>query len=353
MFFNKSNIDLKIYRAFIQIILIFALGTCGFYLLLDNITLLESLYLTVITLTTVGYGDISPIANSSPDERTAALTFSIFLMLFGMSSFVYAASILTQYVTSGQMKRHRHIMRMNKRISKFRNHFLIIGASETGCYIADELKAVKRPFVLIDSSQIALTEYAQNDKDISYIHADATEEKNLLTAGLAYARRIAITLPCPKDTLYLIITLKELAAKNNWNFEIIAKCPNEIYEKKFLLAGVDHIIKSNLNCSQQIINALFRPTTKTFLDRVHEDSSSTIRIDEAHIRAGSQLENKHLKDSKIKELTSMRICAVKNLENASWTVNPDGNYQLRKDDVLIFVGDIKNAKKIRKMAENA
>lgn len=353
MFFNKGNIDWKIYRAFIQIVLIFAIGTFGFYILLDEITLLESLYLTVITLTTVGYGDISPVHNASPDERSAALTFSIILILFGMSAFVYAAGILTQYVTSGQMKRHRHILKMNKRISKLRNHFLIIGASETGCYIANELKAVKRPFVIIDSSQIALTDYAGEDKSICYIHADATDEKALLTAGLAYAKRIAITLPCPRDTLYLIITLKELAAKNDWNFEIIAKCPNEIYEKKFRLAGVNHIIKSNLNCSQQIINARFRPTTKTFLDRVHEDSSSTIRIDEAHIRSGSSLENKLLKESKIMEMTDLRICAIKNSISKEWIINPGGDHLLCAEDILIFVGDIKNAQKIRKMAENA
>ena len=111
------NINAKIFRAIIQIILIFSIGTFGFNYLLKDITLLEALYLTVITLTTVGYGDISPYANSSPEEKSAALIFAIFLMIFGMTSFVYAAGILTQYITSGELRKHQRFKKMQKKIN--------------------------------------------------------------------------------------------------------------------------------------------------------------------------------------------------------------------------------------------
>ena len=347
-----TNINAKIYRAFIQIILIFSIGTFGFNYFLDDISLLEALYLTVITLTTVGYGDISPYQNSNPDERLPALTFAIFLMIFGMSSFVYAAGILTQYVTSGELRRHQRIKKMQKKIHNFSGHFIIIGASETGCYIADELKLLKRKFVIIDTSQKALEDYANNDKEIYYIRGDATEEDTLIKSGLARAKRIAITLPNPKDTLLLILTLKEMASKNNWNFDIVSKCPNEIFEKKYRLAGVDHIIKSNLSTSDQIITELYRPVSKTFIDRLKNNHNKVIRIEEVTICSNSTLVDNLLKESKIKEKTGLMICAVKEFSTQKWHINPKGNYKLQSGDILIFVGSLKSSNKLRRLAEN-
>lgn len=347
-----NNLNLKIYRAFGQIIIIFSIGAFGFNYLLKDITLLEALYLTIITLTTVGYGDISPLKDARPEERTAALIFAISLMIFGMSAFVYAAGILTQYVTSGQLKRHQREKKMQKVIRRYNNHFLIIGASETGCYIADELKILKRKFVLIDTSQVALDQYAEKNPKVNYIRGDATEEETLIIAGLSRAKRIAITLPNPKDTLFLIMTLKELAMKNNWKFEIIARCPNKLFERKFRLAGVDEIIKSDITCSEQIVTELLRPNSKTFIDRLNTDTSKIIRVDEVTISEGSALQDVLLCNSRIIESTGLRICAIKQLAQSKWLLNPHGDYQLKSGDVLIFVGDLTNSQKLRKLAEN-
>ena len=346
------NINAKIFRAFFQIILIFSIGTFGFNYLLKDISLLEAFYLTVITLTTVGYGDISPYANTSPDERTPALVFAIILIIFGMTSFVYAAGILTQYVTSGELRKHQRFKKMQKKINNYSEHFIIIGASETGCYIADELKLLRRKFVLIDTSQEALDNYAKNDKSILYILDDATEEHTLLRAGLSRAKRVAITLPSPKDTLYLIMTLKELSVNNQWNFEIIAKCPNDIFEKKYRMAGVDHIIKSHISVAEQIITELYRPASKTFIDRLKSDSSQIVRIDEATICLDSPLDNILLKNSQIKQKTGLIVCAIKSHASGEWQINPVGDYLLKAGDTLIFVGDLKSSRKLRRLAEN-
>ncbi len=347
-----SNINTKIVIAIIQIILIFSIGTFGFNYLLNDITLLEALYLTVITLTTVGYGDISPYANAHPDERVPALIFAIILMIFGMSSFVYAAGILTQYVTSGELKRHQRLKKMLKKISRFSEHYIIIGASETGCYIADELSLLKRPYVIIDTSFKALDDYAGNDKSIYYIQGDATDEKTLLKAGIAKAKRVAITLPSPKDSLFLIMTLKELATKNGWKFEIIAKCPTALFEKKYTMAGVDYIIKSDISVADQIINELYRPVSKTFLDRLRNDKTQIVRIDEVTVSDESPLANTLLKNSQIKKKTGLIICAVKDFSTGNWHINPDGDYLLGSGDILVFVGNLKSSQKLRRLAEN-
>ncbi len=347
-----TNINTKIVIAFIQIILIFSIGTFGFNYLLQDISLLEALYLTVITLTTVGYGDISPFANAHPDERAPALIFAIILMILGISSFVYAAGILTQYVTSGELRRHQRIKKMLKKISRFSDHYIIIGASETGCYIADELSLLKRPYVIVDTSFKALDDYASNDKSIYYIQGDATEENILLKAGIAKAKRIAITLPSPKDSLFLIMTLKEMATKNNWNFEIIAKCPNTLFEKKYTMAGVDYIIKSDISVADQIITELYRPASKTFIDRLRNDKTQIVRIDEVTISTESSLANTLLKNSLIKKKTGLIICAVKDFTSGEWHINPDGEYLLEPGDILIFVGNLKSSQKLRRIAEN-
>ncbi len=349
---EEPNINSRLIRALVQIVLIFSIGTFGFNYLLKDITLLEALYLTVMTLTTVGYGDISPLKDANLDDRTYALIFAIFLMIFGMSSFVYAAGILTQYVTSGQLRKNQRLKNMQNSIQKFNHHFIIIGASETGCYIADELNLLKRRYVLIDTSQKILDDYTERNPFVHYIRGDATDEDTLIRAGLARAKRVAITLPSPKDTLFLIMTLKELATKHHWNFEIVSKCPDDIFEKKFRLAGVDHIIKSDKSCSEQIVTELYRPASKTFIDRLSSDSLTVVRIDEVTIQEKSALDNVLLQNSKIKEKTGLRICAVKEFINNKWHINPNGDFQLKAGDILIFVGSLQRAQRLRKMADN-
>ena len=118
------------------------------------------------------------------------------------------------------------------------------------------------------------------------------------------------------------------------------------------MAGADYIIRSHISVTEQIITELYRPASKTFIDRLKSDSSQVVRIDEATILPNSQLDRVLLKDSQIKQKTSLFVCALKENITGNWRINPDGNYQLKAGDTLIFVGDLKNSQKLRRLAEN-
>ena len=149
----------RIGKSLFLVLSVFAIGTVGFYFLLENLSFIDSLYLTIITLTTVGYGDFTPHNNMPPDGNPYVIKlFTIFIILVGMGSVLYILSVLTEYLVSGDLARVRSEKRMHKLISSLRDHYILCGGGRAGFYIMDELRKTLRPFVLIEKSQDRIRE---------------------------------------------------------------------------------------------------------------------------------------------------------------------------------------------------
>ena len=149
----------------------------GFYFLLDDLSLMHTLYLTVVLLATVGFGDISPLDNMPADGNLyLILSFTILLIAFGISAFLYAIGIVTEYIVSGEIVASRRQRRMQNRIGKLNQHHIICGAGETGVYAAEELEKTGRDFVIIDSSRERVWEIEKSFNNLHYILGDATDE---------------------------------------------------------------------------------------------------------------------------------------------------------------------------------
>jgi hypothetical protein len=144
----------RITKALFLILLVFALGTTGFYVLLDGLTLIDSLYLTIVTLATVGYGDFSPHMNMPPGGNPYLIKFfAIFIILFGMSALLYGIGVMTEYIVSGELLGERRRKRMQKLIASLNSHYIICGAGETSVYMMQGLEKTQRPFVVIEKSE--------------------------------------------------------------------------------------------------------------------------------------------------------------------------------------------------------
>jgi len=343
----------RITGALLLVLSVFAVGTSGFYLLLDGLSFIDSLYLTVITLTTVGYGDFTPHANMPPDGNPYLIKlFAIFVILVGMGSVLYFLSVVTEYLVSGDVIRRRRERRMQKLISSLRNHYIICGAGRAGVYMMQELKATVRPFVVIERSEERIREVLAEFDNLLYIQGDATQDEIMEQAGLEHAAGIMAALPDEKDNLFVVMSLSQYRKENSKRFRIGAKV--EHFQKmapKIRSAGADCVISPERISSRRLISEMFRPSVTTFLDRMLKDDRAVMRIEEITISPGSLLAGTTLRESQIPEKTGLLIVAVRKGGIGGFIQNPDAGQEIDAGDVLICMGPMDKIFALRKIAQ--
>src|SRR4030042_7065824 len=211
----------RIIKALRLVLTVFAIGTIGFYLLLDNLTLMDCLYLTVVTLATGGYGAPSPHINMPPGGNPYVIKlFAILIILVGMGSVLYGLSVLTEYLVSGDLARRRNEKRMQKLISSLSGHYIICGGGRSGYYIMQELKNTLRPFVLMEKSEERIRELQQEFSDLLYIQGDAAQDDNIDEAGLDSAIGMIEVLPDEKDNLFIVMSTAQKKKETGKKFRI-------------------------------------------------------------------------------------------------------------------------------------
>ena len=343
----------RIGKALTLIVCVFSIGTVGFYFLLDHLSFIDSLYLTVITLTTVGYGDLTPHNNMPPGGNPYVIElFTIILVLFGIGSFLYVMGVITEYVVSGDMISKRHRKRMQKIISNLRDHYIICGAGRSGFYMMQELKATARPFVVIEKSEERIREILTEFDDLLYVQGDATNDEIMEQAGLEHAAGIMVALPDEKDNLFVVISLSQYRKEKAKRFRIGAKVKNfKKLAPKMKSAGSVCVISPERISGKRMISEMFRPSVITFLDRMLKDDRDVMRIEEVTVSPESALSGTTLREARIPKKTGLLIVAVRKGGIGRFIQNPDGNQKIDPGDVLICLGSMDNVFALRKIAK--
>ncbi len=323
--------------------LLMLVGTLGYcllgHLLEEPAPLLDCLYMTVITLTTVGYDEVIPVA----DTEVGRL-FSVLLILSGAGILFYSLSSLSVMVMEGVLQGAWERWRMEREIAKMRNHYIICGVGRVGEVILRELALTKRPAVAIDSDAERLTALAK-ELGMPFVIGDATEEATLKAAGVEHAKGLLAALGNDHENLFLVITARSL----NPHLRIIARGSDPSVVDKMQRAGADEVILTEAIGGLRMVSMMVRPAAVNFLDQMLRERDLTLRIEEIGIANGSPLAGKRLADLQIPQRWNTLVLAYRK-GDGTLVYNPPAETVLERDMTLVVMGDVDKIAELRRIA---
>ncbi|ODS31402.1 MAG: potassium uptake system protein TrkA [Candidatus Scalindua rubra] len=336
------NFRKRLIKGLIFTFITIAAGTAGYELLGGpEWSFLDSIYMTIITLTTVGFGEIQDMSGN-PYARI----LTIFIILFGMGSILFVVSTITGFIVEGELTNVFGRRKMLKEISNLKNHFIVCGLGNIGNVVVKELIQTKRDFVIVDTDSEKLEKLSEAE-DICYISGDATNDKTLISAGIQKAQGLITTLSEDKDNLFVTLTAKQL----NPDLRIVSKGVEEHTIKKLKMAGADSVVMPNSIGGLRMVSELIRPAAVSFLDKMlRTQKGKTYRIEEITIPPKSQFIGKTLSQANLLKGTRVLIVAMKG-EEEDFIYNPDDKSIITDGTVIVILGESMETKKVRELAE--
>jgi voltage-gated potassium channel len=318
----------------IALVIIFTLivvGTIGFHFI-EEWDVLESFYTTVMTLTTIGYGDFAP-------KTRGGMLFTVALVAIGVGTMLYTVGLVAQTMVEGRLMNLMGRGKMEKTIERMSGHYIICGCGRIGMLIARELAAEKVPFVVMDCNPEVIQRV--QDEGFVFFRGDATHDKCLIGAGITRARGIVCVLPSDAQNLYVILTAKELNPKI-W---ILSRSEEEASEHRLVRAGADRVMSPYTLGGNRMAMAILRPAMLDFIEITTRRQSLELRMDELEICEGSPLIGKSLEESEIRQRYGLIIVAVKK-DSGKMIFNPVASYVIQSGDKLIALGEEDNVSKL-------
>ena len=318
--------------------LIVSIGTAG-YMILEKWNFLDSLYMTVITLTTVGFSEVHPI-----NEQGRILTMTI--LVSGLGVVGYLVGTLTQILVEGQLLRIMGRKKLERQIEKLKDHIIICGYGRVGRIICEEIYRSKpTPLVVIDNNS-TVTSKIEEDGHL-YLLGDATEEQCLLRAGIRSAKGLATALDSEADNVYITLTAKGLKP----SLFIIARAGRIGSEKKLLQAGANHVVSPHQIGGYRMAQALLRPNVTEFIDFATHDPGAGMGMEEIPVRPNSKLTDVALVDSGIRKELDLIIVAIKKVDG-TMLFNPASHTTIQIGDTLIALGQRSSLIKLEQLLGN-
>ena len=311
----------------LALVVVFVFGTVGFYLLGgEGGGWLESAYMTSITLTTVGYGEIFELGR-------AGRIFAMMVMWFGVAGMLYATATATAFIVEKDLGRLLRERRMEQRISKMENHYIVCGAGETGSHIIRELYATKQSCVVIELDPARAQWLSERFEDLPILRGDATEEDVLIRAGIERAQGIFAVLS--DDGQNMLITV--LARFISREIKIVSQCRDNSLANKFYRAGASYVVNPMFIGGMRMASEMIRPQVVTFLDRMLR-GQSVMRVEEVRVGAHSALVGKTLQEADIYSRTGLTPLALEIPERET-VFNPAPGTTLEAGAVIIVIGN--------------
>ncbi|MDP1802616.1 MAG: potassium channel protein [Bacteroidota bacterium] len=320
---------------FLLVVLII-IGTIG-YVVIDDYTWFNAFYMTIITVATVGYGEVEPLS-------VAGKIFTSFLIITSFITFAYAVSSITKFIMDGELNSFFKNKRLNSAVEKLTDHVIICGYGRNGKQAAQILKKHDKRFVVIEDD-IKVTSNINHRFSDLVLHGDATQDEILIKAGIMKAKALITTLPTDAANVFIVLTARNL----NPNLTIISRASDDGSDAKLKIAGANNVIMPDKVGGAHMASLVMKPDVMEFLDYITAQSADSINLEEITFDSISDsLKNKTLRDLEIRNKSGANIIGFKTV-SGEYIVNPSADTQIIPQSKIFVLGSPDQIKKLKQI----
>ncbi|MBU8869324.1 MAG: potassium channel protein [Gemmatimonadales bacterium] len=334
--FDSEQVASSVRRGLVFLCLVLLSGTLWFWKIEEGYPLLDALYMTVITISTVGFKEVHELDASGK-------AFVVVLIIAGLTILTYTLSSVGRAIVEGSLQRYVGRQRMVREIENIKDHFVICGHGRMGQILCEELEREGVPFVVIDGE----AETAEHLRRAGYkvVEGDATEDDVLQQAGVVRARGLVAVVSRDVDNLYITLSARQMCREENPELYILSRATDQQAGEKIKRAGADRAISPYVIGGMRLVQALLRPTVCDFVDIATQNRGLDLMFEELKIGSGGGLHGVAIKDSDIRRSFDVIIIAIKK-SNGQMVFNPGPDVLLEVEDVLITMGDKSQLKRL-------
>ena len=318
----------------VVLVIVLAMAVAGYHYLDGDSDWIDDIYLVVITVSSVGYGEESHFSRGEQ-------LFTIAVIIFGMSAAIYTVGGFLQLMTEGEIARALGVRRMTHEIHHLKDHVIVCGFGRIGRMLSSDLAHRKKNFVVVERE----ADRVQDALALGYTayNGDALDDAVLTAVGVERAKALVTALPQDADNVFITLT----ARNANPDLFIIARGEQPGTQRKLLQAGANRVVQPALTGARQMASLITRPSTVEFLEMVGDNQLLDVEFDEFTLPADSPLAGITLEASNARQIHNVAIVAIKPPEG-KMVINPGPNYEFKKGDTVIVIGDVAGIERFRK-----
>lgn len=302
---------------------------------IEQFTLSEAFYMTIITVATVGFQEVHPLSEGGR-------MFTAFLIITSFGTFAYAITSISKYVLDGEFRNYFNNYRVNTEIQKLNQHIVICGYGRNGKQAAQVLKNKKQKFVVVESSKELFETLSATNIDL-FIEGDATQDEVLQRAGIEKAKALITTLPVDADNLFIVLSARAL----NPNLIIISRASDDNSDRKLKTAGANNVIMPDKIGGAHMASLVMQPDIMEFVDFITGQGGDHIKLEEITFeKLPSNFKNKSIRELEIRNKSGANIVGFKT-ENGEYVINPSPDTIMIPDAKLFVLGTTEQIAKLK------
>ena len=325
----------RLYKAITYSVLIVSIGVLG-YMLFFKYSFIDALYMTIITISTIGFGEVHPFG-------TGEKLFTIGLIISSLFIFGYAVSSFSEYLISGQFFHQLKVKKVQKQIEQLEGHTIVCGYGRNGKQAISKLKNYKKQIVVVEKFEGIARQL--DEKGVLTIQGDATLDETLLRAGIMSAKNLIIALPSDADNLFVVLTARQL----NKDCKIISRASKETSYSKLKIAGADNVIMPDKLGGSHMASLVVTPDVIEFVDRLTIEGETTANLEEVAINGlPEKYIDKTILDLDLRKKTGCTVIGYRTPDK-DYIINPEASVKLEAGGNLIVLGRPEQIETLRRI----
>lgn len=326
----------KIYFFLFLMLLVISLGTVG-YMLIEGWGVFDAFYMTIITMSTVGFGEVHPLSD-------VGRMFTAFLLITCFGIFAYTISSLTNYIVGGEYRANLRTSKLMRVMKTMEDHIIICGFGRVGKQVAQDLELYKLPYVVIENDPEIIKEF-ENQGHKLFVQGDATKDGVLFRSNLAKAKGVVTCLPKDADNVYVVLAARE----GNSSLNIVARASQTSALSKLKLAGADHVIMPDSIGGSHMAALISNPDVIEFMDAIKVQGFSGVNIESIKFNElPAEFQNKTIGQLEAKRITGVTIVGFKTPEG-QYIINPDFETEVVPNSTLFVLGSAEQIQKLNSL----